>query len=384
MQFFIFFKRLFNKVLFIFKVISKFLVSKKVLKTSFCCIVLIFLVFSPALIFNKGNYQLNLNKHLNLNNNKKTVLNLWHIENFEGGTNNRGKYLEKQAIKFNKINNNCFINVESMTEEQLYLNLKENKYPDLFSFGTGVGYMISGILSSLEENNLIRDDLKIYGQISEETMAYPFLLSGYCAITKETYNQESGNLKDREFNNVIKNKKEIKGIGFSQTGVSNISQVLLKNEITNIKNENVYSCNSTYDAYSNFLSNKFVTLIGTARDVARCKNRENNGNLSSCTYNFLGGYSDLIQYIGVCKQSSQEKINLSKKFAKFLTTDNCQKDIKFYGLFSTTGMKIYDSGYMLEFENCLNKGLSSISAFADSKLIENQKKISFNKLFKNN
>ncbi len=384
MQFFIFFKNFFVKLFLIFKNITIFLFSKKILKIIFCCIVLIFLIFSPAIIFNKDKYQLDLNKYLNLNNNKKIVLTIWHVESFEGGTNSREKYLEKQAIKFNKLNNNCFINIETMSEEQLWLNLKENKCPDIFSFGTGVGYMLSSMLTSLGENNAIREDLKQYCMISKDIMAYPFLLSGYCAITKEIYNQGNQLLKEKKFNNIIKNKKEIKGIGFSQTSFNDISQVLIKNGVESLKEDNLYSCNSTYEAYTNFLSNKFITLIGTARDVARCKNRESNGNLSCCSYEFLGGFSDLIQFVGVCKNSSKERKIYAKSFAKFLTTETCQKDIKNYGLFSTTNLSLYENGYMVEFEKVLKKELTSINAFMDIQQINKQKEISFKNLFKNN
>ena len=53
-----------------------------------------------------------------------------------------------------------------MTEEQLVLNLKQNIIPDMFSFGVGVGYLISGYLTQLDFNNNIREDLIDYGKLN--------------------------------------------------------------------------------------------------------------------------------------------------------------------------------------------------------------------------
>lgn len=381
MQFFIFFKRIILKILTSFKKCLNFIFNKKILKIAFCAIAIFFLLFSPSIIFNKRNYELNLNEYLNLSNSQKIVLNMWHVESFEGGTNSMGKYLERQVVKFNKQNSNCFISVKTMTEEQLYLNLKENKYPDLFSFGIGSGYMLPSLLSSLDKNDLIRKDLTNYGSISSDILAYPFLLSGYCAISKSSLLSGENFSLTNGFNNVTQNKKQIRGIGFSTSGITNASYVLLSNGVDNIKQENFYTCGTTYEAYTNFLSNKFVTLVGTARDVARCKNRENNGTLSSCSYNYLSGYSDLIQYVGVCNKISKTKIKASKLFASFLLTESCQNDIKNYGLFSTTKINLYDSGYMYEFEQVLKKELKSINVFSNLNTIEKNKQDSLNKLF---
>ena len=185
------------------------------------------------------------------------------------------------------------------------------------------------------------------------------------------------------FENVTYNRKQIKGVGFANNGIENVYKVLLENNLPKINKNNYYISSSTFEAYSNFLSNKFITLIGTARDVARCKNRETNGSLGFCKYDFLGGYSDLIQYVGVNKNISKFKKDVCISFSNFLLSQNCQKDIKNYGLFSTTAINIYESDYMLEFEQVLKQPIKSVNVFTNFENIEKNKIEYFNKLFYN-
>ena len=374
MQFFIFLKNRFLKIF-------SLLFNKKVLKGLICFLSIIFLIFAPNFIFNKKNYELNLNKYLNLEDKEKIVLNLWHIETFEGGTNSRVKFIEKQAINFNKQNNNCFISVTKMDEQQLILNLKQNIIPDMFSFGVGVGYLISGYLTQLENNSNVRTDLIEYSKINNEVYAYPYILSGYCLISHQNLLPNSKEKFDKTFSCKKINKKEIKGLSITSSSFINSSEVLLKQGLKDINKSNILEFSSTYNAYTNFISKKSISLLGTARDVARCKNRELNGSLSSCNYTFLSGYTDLIQYIGANKNLTKIKTNYAKSFSKFLTMSFSQNNLANYGLFSTTNKSIYSNGYMKDFESSLQKQLSSVNVFSSYQQIENNNKNSFNSLF---
>ena len=334
----------------------------------------------PNFIFNKKNYELNLNKYLGLENKTKVVLNMWHIETFEGGTNSRTKFIEKQAINFNKQNNNCFISVTKMTEEQLVLNLKQGLLPDIFSFGVGVGSLISGYLTELEENNCVRSDLIDYGKIGKNIYAYPYILSGYCLITHKSMINTQENY-DRTFSSKVVAKKEVKGLGITLSTYLNSSEVLLKQGLKDINKDNLLQSQSTYNAYTTFISKKSISLLGTARDVARCKNRELNGNLSSCNYNYLSGYSDLIQYVGVNENLSKTKSDYAKSFSTYLTLDSSQKYLANFGLFSINNKSIYSNGYMKDFENVLQKQLSSINVFSSYEQISKNNISSFNNVF---
>jgi len=388
MQFFIFLKSLCYKLFvtpFIFvknqlvKSAKKlnFLFSKKVFKAVFCVLIIAFLALTPQFVFNKDNYKVNLNKYLNLLDKPKIVLNLWHIETFEGGSASRGKYLEKQAMKFNNLYNNCYVYINTLNVNQLKDNLQNNLTADVFSFGVGAGCLLSSTLNTLPKTNKIRQDLQPYGQLNKQILAYPYLLSGYCLISHENLLKES-NFKDKNYyNNLTINKKEIKGLSFAREESFNPVEVLKVNNIK-LSGTNLLNSATSYASYLQFISKKTVSLLGTNRDVIRCKNREENGSLNSCKYTYLSGFSDLVQYIGVNKTLTGEKQKYAIEFAKFLLEDEAQKDVKNYGLFSTINLQLYDKDYMMHFENALKQNLLSVNVFSTFQQIESNKKDSLN------
>ena len=121
MRFFLFFKRFFVSLSKLFYLFKKPLFRKMGVLFSIIFLIL-FLVLTPTFIFDKSKFMVDVSSLLSKNNSQKQVLTLWHIETFEGGSGNRAKYLEKVAQNFNKNQKNCFINVKSLTENQLFLN----------------------------------------------------------------------------------------------------------------------------------------------------------------------------------------------------------------------------------------------------------------------
>ena len=148
-----------------------------------------------------------------------------------------------------------------------------------------------------------------------------------------------------------------------------------------VENKDIYLVSSTYNAYTEFINKKTATLLGTTRDLIRCKNREENGALESCNYKFFNEYSDLIQYIGVNKNISKTKLQMAQEFSLFLTEDNCQRELKNYSLFSTSNNKIYSVGFLSDFENSLIKLKKSINVFSSIEKIEEEKQISKQSIF---
>ena len=332
---------------------------KQVFCVVFCLVCVAFLVFSPAIIFDKNNYSLSLNKYLQQNSKSQVVLSLYHIETFEGGSASRKTYLQRQAMKYNKLHNNCYIIVNSLTPQELDLNISQKNIPDMYSFGVGVGDYLIGFLSQLEENNNVRKDLSNYGKKFGKTYAYPYILSGYALITK-------GEVADGQ--NILSNikntrvgKKEIKGISVG-CEYTNPYACLLSNNAHGQTNS-LAQFESQYEAYANFVSGGSLSLLGTARDVSRVKNRELNGKISPCSYQYLGKYSDLVQYISVTNNLDKTKSFYAQDFAKFLTTNTCQKDLTNYGLFSVDNENYYQDEFSY-YEETLHGELTSISAFA--------------------
>lgn len=333
----------------------------------FVAFVFSFVIFSPAVLFREDNFKLNLNEFLNLESGDKIVLDLCHVETFEGGSASRSGYLKRQAEKFNKQNNNFFVSVTTMSFEEFELNINNGYSADLYSFGTGAGSFVQNKLQTLKKQSNIREDLQKNATISGKIYAYPYLLSGYAVISYESLTSQDETLTSK-LTSSKQGKKIINGTIFG-TGVTNPAQALLDSSIK-LQSHDVTIEDTTYSAYSNFLKKTTKSLVGTARDVARIKNREQNGNISPCKYEYLSGYSDLVQYIGVSSNLDKAKSEVATSFATFLLSNTAQKDIANYGLFSATNLKIYESDYMSEFEKTLSLPLQGVNAFISKEEIK--------------
>jgi len=360
MRFFLFIKKPFLKIKGF--ILTNQFIFKKVVSVVFLLTLIVFLFFSPKFIFSKNNILQNLSLSYSNNNDDKQILTLWHVETFEGGSASRAKYLEDVAIKFNKQNKNFFITIKVISENQLYLNLSQNNYADIYSFGVGSGYMLTGILDKLDENESIRGDIQRSSMLNNNILAYPYILSAYVDITKQ--------------NDIIstqKNKKQkIYSVSAGLKGFINPLQNLVECNYKKELKEDCFFNATSYDAYCNFVNGKSQTLIGTLRDYARVKNREKLGTISSCNYNILCSYTDLIQCIGVNKNISNIKRQIAKSFCNFITQFDSQRLISGYGMFSVGANKIYQEEEMSNFENTLLKSNLKVSNVFDS--IENIEK----------
>ena len=343
----------------------------------FCILCIAFVVFSPTYIFDKERYSLSLNKYLSSMQTKDVVLSLYHVETFEGGTASRSKYLEKMAQRFNRLYSNCYIVVKTISQDELVLNIEKDNIPDMLSFGTGAGEYIAGFMAELEKNKNVRSDLATLGTKGGKILAYPYMLSGYALISKQSLDEGENDISKLLEPNK-NSKKTIKGVSIGMEN-TNPCKVLAQKGIKSSK-ENAGVFDSQYDAYCSFVRGESVSLLGTARDVHRIKNREQNGTIPTCSYYYFGSYSDLVQYIGVSTKSIKN-LEYCKLFATFLTQEESQQAIKNYGLFSVRDTKIYTENYMNEFEDVLMGHISSFSAFSSLSDIKSIQKVTFDAIF---
>ena len=373
MRFFVFLKKIIKSLTIPFLLFKKPIFKKVLIFLSAVCLVA-FLLLTPYFIFNKNNFMLDVSPLLSNSASNKQVLSLWHIETFEGGSANRAKYLEKVAQEFNKTQKNCFIIVKTLTENQLFLNLEQKQYADIYSFGVGSGYMLSGFLQALENNNEIREDLQNYSMLNKNILAYPYMFGAYFAITRQT---------DMQFQpNQASKGNKTKQLCFGNNSFINPLEALNKCSYQKFNKEDCIYDITSYQAYCDFIEHKSKTLIGTSRDYASVKNRESLGTISSCDYKCLAGYTDLVQYIGINKSVNTLKKSLAQSFCRFLTSETSQKLLRNYGLFSSLNTKIYEKNEYSNFENILlNSTLNSINVFESVSSINNQKEKSFNNYF---
>ncbi len=267
------------------------------------------------------------------------VMDMWHIEAFEGGTSPRKSLLEKVSMAYNKSNPGVFVAIRTMTLEQYVINVKQNK-PDIISFPRGI--VDSGMLIDLPRLKILNEEHTSACQKQGELLCYPYMLGRYVLISKDKIspNNLCGDIAKTK-------KKMIYPLGISNT--SHWQKVLSEN---NYLYNNVKQSLTQYDNYKDFIDGNIKVLLGSQRDVHRLKLREEKGKIEALEYVYLDGYTDLVQYIGVCCESN--KVDRAKAFCEYLMSYDSQIKINSIGMFSAV-YDIYTDGYMNEWENAVNK-----------------------------
>ena len=278
------------------------------------------------------------------------VLEVWHIESFEGGSKSRQSWLEQRGIEFSKIHQGCYILINTMSLEQAKLNLQNGKKPNMFSFSIGAGDSLREYLSAYNGKVAVRDDLLAGGKINDTIYAVPYLLGGYSIFSKNEIT------------------KELQNVGFGEGNINNFALALALNDYKVAISETSKNIDS-FTAYDNYLKGKTSTLVGTQRDSFRINNRLQNGKMANENMSHLGVFSDLIQYMGICTTNELE-YEMSKKFIEYLQTTNVQKSISNISMFTANGEYIYNSGYLHEMELSLNKALKTLNVFISDELLK--------------
>ncbi len=228
----------------------------------------------------------------------KQIIELWHIDSFDGGVGSRKDFLLSQAIEFEK-KNNVIVSVISHTVDSAQSALS-NSVPDMISCGNGLD--IADKLTSIPIKNNYNVCLyngNTYG-VAWARGAYALIGSG-----------EKKNLivSQAEYTQPL---KALLSSGISFNGI----EVLPSSK-----------------AYGEFLR-RGGYLLGTQRDIYRLYNRQFEFEYQPLEY------SDLFQVIAVTSQNTQKK-DYCLDFIAYLLSDKVQKNLTKIGMFSTMGHTLY-------------------------------------------
>ena len=113
------------------------------------------------------------------------ILELWHIESFEGGGSNRQNYLNQIALSYQRENPTTLVMVKQISADQLE-NALQLKVPHLISFSEQVSLTILPHLKPLDCEYDINDNYLQSAKYNGKLLAAPFIASGYCYFTKTT------------------------------------------------------------------------------------------------------------------------------------------------------------------------------------------------------
>ena len=249
------------------------------------------------------------------------IYTVWHIETFEGGGIPRINLLKKVAHEIESKNDGILFMIKEINAENLSLEL-DNSSPDIISFGYGVGSIILPYLTASEYSYDIRDELIISGSFNNSIYALPYIASGYSIITHGVLNEN---------------------FHCGTTGYTKPENLYSILDINIIKKE------TQYEAYKSFIYDNNSCLLGTGRDVFRVNNLNKIGR-ANASITPVDSYTDLIQYIGIIN-----KDDFTQKFVSMLLSDNYQKELNKYALYSVKYGKIYSDGIYSDMENAIFK-----------------------------
>jgi len=313
------------------------------------------------------------------------IIELWNIDSFESGSNSKSKYIEEVAKSFQKQNKGIYVLVRNLSEFECLNLLEKGEKPDIFSCSYGISSEIKDYILPFSnvENLDISNNFLGAGKENDKQYGLAWCYGFYTLISSENHIKKAG----KEFENINLSESAL-NMGYQVVGKKNTKTIysltygknkyLLPNfafssytnrglisDLEFSLDENIKT-NTQYDAYTNFLSNNSVILLGTQRDIFRIENRVKNGKISNVIYQPLTTFTDLIQFSFLAKNDNSLKLEYAEIFAKMLSSSKYQSKLSSIGMLPVTGqLDVYESGIMRDvlagsskFENLNNVFIS--------------------------
>ncbi len=225
------------------------------------------------------------------------ILNLWHLDTFEGGTGSRKQFILSAVRQFEKQNSGVIITVKQLSKTAY---LEQSVAPDILSYGVGIE------VENVSPITVQKEFLS--GKINGKTYALPWARGGYYLFSHKEIdgraNFDKITVSDGEFTSPL--------TAFYLQGLS-VNTILEKEPLT---------------AYTDFVTGQTEVLLGTQRDLNRLAIKGLDVSIVP-----LNSYSDLYQYISVTTESQLKKA-YAEKFIDFLTSEKVQLDLVKIGMFS--------------------------------------------------
>lgn len=304
------------------------------------------------------------------------LVNMWHIENFEGGSFNRYQYLLRQMIELEKKHKGLLVSIKTLTATEARNLVDQGHLPDLVSFGTGTGDIFLDYAVSYRGKLNIREDFIASGTVGDEVKAVAYMTGGYFVLCNNNFMKEASiDTKANLLDNIYKagyTYNKGKSIRYSVvTARENnlpLAAVLKNTSQTSIENSILWAPNQ-FEAYNSFVSGAACMLLGTQRDLHRVLNRISQNNFFEFEVQFLQGYTDLVQYVAITSkdQNTQAKVQL---IIEYLTSESAQRSLTSVGMFGVDGTKCYTGQLLKDMEAALQSSLVIPNAFISSKKLD--------------
>ena len=315
--------------------------------------------------------------------NYKGVLELWNVEAFEGGIGSREAWLINKAAKFEQANTGLFVHITSLTVEQMETKLQTGETFDMICFSRGAGCIVLDKLAPISESvGFVKENFLLSGQVEGKQYAMPLYTGAYCLFARveqlrpeqlvqnaltQTYTRKVGK-------NTVELQPMVCGFTPYNSPLSALAMSGGKGKANKIS-EDI----TQYQAYEQFVANRTaVTLLGTQRDIYRLTQRESNGKIEQLGFAPLGGYTDLVQYVGV-SSTAGDKATACQEYISYLLSETTQSTLVNLSLFSVLETTFYTSDRYLQCEQLLSSAYVP-NVFGDSDAIARQREAAISTL----
>lgn len=320
-----------------------------------CLLVVVLMVVTPLLMIKKKTQIITGEELWGEKSEFQGVLEVWNVDTFGGAIISKSDFLEQVAREFESNNKGVYVCVKNMKIDEFKIAIGEGRLPNVISFGSGVGKLIEENLEHLGEFNSVNSKVLDSGKSGDSLKAVGYIMDMYglfSSTDKIGALQENQKLSDIMFTSgkdVVKKKstKHIYSINYGKSEYIHPERAL---------GENIKDClisTGDYAGYMDFVNfNKSNILLGNMRDMVRLKRKVEKGDMSDIIVEPITKYNDLIQYVGLIKQSNDTIKKCAELFLNNLLSESVQKQIYKTGLFSTTGEILYDTNENFKMFEC--------------------------------
>jgi ABC-type glycerol-3-phosphate transport system substrate-binding protein len=271
-----------------------------------------------------------------------TLLDIWYIEGFEGGSVSRIGWLRARCLEYEQAHKGILMCVTSYTETQAADKLAAGEKFDLISFPTGLGSALLPHLADYDGSMYgVLDNFAAAGVADNTQIAVPYMAGAYGLFIREL---------DKERLNIADLASELYKTSYTKKvgkNTINMQQLVYGSGAYNnplpavsFKPEAAQAPKTQYEAYVAFCRNRTATvLLGTQRDMYRLNNRMEQGNIEALNFVPLFGHNDLCQFMAI--SAATAKHSEAKSFVEFLLSDATQHKLTTVGMFSPVYRDLY-------------------------------------------
>lgn len=313
-----------------------------------CAITLILICLSPWLIQSFYEQQPETTSY-------KGILTLWHISDWRTGGSSGTTFLKKRIAEYESINAYVFIDIRSMTEAEAKEALENGETPDIISYPLGMDTNIT--LALLPSKDLLFSELT--------DTAYPYMCGGYCILIntelldeQDLYAPEGWGIRPKDLLDATQF-----GICFdSETGYSSLPAITLHEyPVSQGPNISTWGVPPTPDAaldlsqanytdgLDTFCEQQTCVLIASHRQLFEATQRYEQNEAPTFTAYAIGGYTDMVQQIGIAACEDAQKQVACTAFVEYMVSNSVQKKLQAIDVFPVVrNLEVYQDNECMQ------------------------------------